>query len=92
MPNVLNFLTLYLSDSVTAAEGYAHSPVINHQVITTVVAVTLYALTLAVKHLLAHFPDIRDTLRSLQIVTAVVSGEQKPYIIILDIFLNLCGR
>ena len=85
IPKSLSFYTVF------AAECYADATILNHHVVTAVVAVTLYALTLAVQYLLAHLLQVRYAFGTLQIVAAVMAGEQEFDVIILNVLLNLCG-
>ena len=78
--------------SVLAAVSKAESVALGHHVVAAVVTVTLSALALAREKVIAQVLDIGNTLGALQVISAVVSGIEKAYIVILHVFLNLCGR
>ena len=68
MPNLL-------FHSGPATEVDADTLVINHHVIASVVTVADSRLAFTVQYLAAHVLDIDNTLESLQVVTAVMTGK-----------------
>ena len=77
--------------SSSTAEVDSDTLVVNHHVIASVVAVAGGRLALTVQYLTAHVLNIRNTLESLQVVTAVMTGKEKMNVILLHIVLNPLG-
>ena len=80
-----------LFHSVPAAEVDADTLVVDHHVHASVVAVADCRLALAVQNFAAHVLDVNDALERLQVVTAVMAGEEEMDVVLLHVALNTHG-
>ena len=83
--------TLWLFHSCTAAEVDADAFVVDHHVVASVVAVAGGRLALAIEYLTAHILDVDDALEGLQIVAAVMAGEEETDVVLLHVVLYPLG-
>ena len=78
--------------SSSTAEVDSDTLVVNHHVIASVVAIAGGRLALTVQYFAAHVLNVRNTLESLQVVTAVMTGKEKMDVILFHIVLYpLCS-
>ena len=84
-------MALWLFHSCTAAEVDADALVVDHHVVAAVVAVAGGRLALAIKYFTADVLDVDDTLEGLQVVAAVMSGEEETDVVLLHVALYPLG-